>query len=183
MRDPLLVRAQKFAPLIGPIFDWLLEQWRAAEARERGKKLMVTVYAPNGRFLMSVTNIGTFALQLSNNPAESPGYLDFPIAITNDDGSAPTISSDTPAVAVGTVTGTDPSYTGTVTAVSPGVANITISADGQADTAFQVVVSDLPLEIASVDPGTVVIVPPGAPAQQAAQAQALRAAKPATVKK
>jgi uncharacterized protein YjdB len=77
---------------------------------------------------------------------------------------------DNPAIVSTSVGGTDPSYTGTVTALSAGTANVTLSADGQTDQILTFVVSEEALETATTSPASVVITAPQPPAAAPAAA-------------
>lgn len=115
---------------------------------------------------MSGTNTPTpipVALQIA--PAGSTftqpvGSVGFQVAVTGTDGTTPTAVSDTPTVAsvsaLTGVAGEGLTYAGQITAVSAGTANITIAADGVANTIYAVAVSLLPDESLTVTLGTIV---------------------------
>lgn len=116
---------------------------------------------------MSDTN-NTIAVNLQLNTVDnnwSPGYATVKVAITNSDGTAPTVPTIN-GVAVCSVaanTGSDAAqypYIVTFTAANVGTGTTSLFADNVAYTVFNVTVTQLPPETANADPTTLVVVPP-----------------------
>ncbi len=116
---------------------------------------------------MSGSNLPQLALQVAQNSTWTPGYAPFQLNITNDEGVAPTVSSDRPDIAtvsLGAESGS--AYPGQVTAVAPpangtDVATISYTLPGQAPVPFWQVSVSLDAENVGVQLGNAV--PPAAP--------------------
>jgi hypothetical protein len=120
---------------------------------------------------MSDTNPPSIPIALeldTNNPVYTPGTAVFPIAISNNDGTAPTLqpsgaspSTVVTAAVAPSAAGSAAPFTGTFTAASVGSTTYDLITDGVVDVVFVVTVTGTPPEGASVDPTLIVITPPG----------------------